>query len=139
MTVEELLHQYQSIKKEIAELRERINHIYSSAMIPGIKRITDMPMAKGYSTDGLSKVFEQIEDLTEIWAGKIEELNAICLEIEERISGLESIERRVIRYRYMDKKSWKKISFLTKYSISQLHRIHDKAVLKLKDDTPRHI
>lgn len=133
MTVEELLYQYQSIKKEIAELRERINHIYSSAMVPGIKNITDMPMAQGYSTDGLSKVFEQIEELTEVWTERIAELQAVCTKIETAISGLESIERRVIRYRYMDGKSWKRISYLTKYSVAQLHRIHNRATDKLKD------
>ena len=132
MTVEELLYQYRSIKKEIAELKERINHIYSSAMVPGIKNITDMPMAQGYSTDGLSKVFEQIEELAEVWAQRVTELQQVCTEIETAMSGLESIERRVIRYRYMDNKSWTKISNITKYSIPHLHRIHNRAVDKLR-------
>lgn len=132
MTVEELLYQYRSIKKEIAELKERINHIYSSAMVPGIKNITDMPMAQGYSADGLSKVFEQIEELTEVWAQRITELQQVCTKIETAMAGLESIERRVIRYRYMDNKSWNKISNITKYSIPHLHRIHNRAVDKLR-------
>lgn len=132
MTVEELLSQYRSIKKEIADLQERINHIYSSAMVPGIKNITDMPIAQGYSTDGLSKVFEQIEELAEVYAQRLAELQQVCTEIETAMSGLESIERRVIRYRYMDNKSWTKISNITKYSVPHLHRIHNRAVDKLR-------
>lgn len=126
--INQMIVEYRSIKKEIAELKDRIEQIRYAAMHPTSSPITDMPRAPGYSQDGLAKVYIQIEELEEFYLEKCVQLNRLCIEIEKEIDSLESIERRIIRFRYIDGLSWKKISKLVGYSVSQLHRIHNKII-----------
>lgn len=129
----QLLSQYQSIQKELSELADRIEQIYSHAMFPSSSQITGMPRSPGYSTGGLLKIFLQIDELAEFYKEKQAELNKLCRQIEKEIEELPSLERRIIRFRYIDGMKWSEISKLTGYSRAQLWRLHDKIT---KDDAP---
>lgn len=126
----ELFIQYQSIQKEAAEINDRINEVYSAALYPKSPQMTGTPRASGYSNDGMFRIFEQIEELTTLYRKKQVQLNDLCLEIEREIEGLESLERRIIRLRYLSGKSWTEISEAMGYSVAQLHRIHKKIFAK---------
>lgn len=136
MVNQKLLSQYQSIKAEIKELDYRIEELYFSAMFPKSGQITGLPRAAGYSTEGLAKLFEQIENLVAVYVDKRIKLIELCLEIENEVDSLPSVERRIIRLRYLDGKEWSDISTITTYSVSQLHKIHKKIFQNRKDDTP---
>lgn len=122
----ELLKQYRSIRREMLELNERINEIYSNAMFPTIPKLTGMPRASGYSNESMIRLFEKIEELTEFYREKQMRLNELCIQIEKEIDSLPSLERRIIRLRYLEGKSWKQISSYTGYSVSNLHKLHNK-------------
>lgn len=121
-----LLSQYRSIRQEMIELEERIQNIYSAAMFPKSSEITGMPRSPGYSSDGMSRVFERIEALVSKYQEKLAQLADLCLEIEKEIDTLPSFERRMIRLRYVDGKEWTEISKIMEYSVPQLHRLHKK-------------
>lgn len=121
-----LLIQYQSIRKEMLEIDERIKEVYSAALYPTSPQLTGMPRAPGYSTDGIGRIFDQIDELTELYQTKQIQLNDLCLQIEREIDDLPSLERRIIRLRYLSGKEWPEISKITEYSVSHLHRIHKK-------------
>lgn len=121
-----LLAQYRSIRQELVELNERINQIYSSALFPRGVQITGMPRATGYSGDGIYRTFEKLDELAEFYKQKQHELNELCIQIEKEIEALPSLERRIVRLRYLDGKGWKEISKITGYSVSHLHKINNK-------------
>ena len=127
-----ILAQYQSIRKEIIEIKDRINQIRYNAMHPTCPQITDMPRASGYSNDGMVRIVIQIEELTELYMAKQIELNDLCIEIEKEIAGLESLERRIIRLRYFEGLTWEEIGNTVDYSTAQLNRIHRKILEKLQ-------
>lgn len=123
----ELLEQYRSLRQEASELKDRIQEVYSNALFPKSVQISDMPRASGYSNDGMIRIFEKIEELTELYKKKQQELLEMCVQIEKEIDALpSSLERRIIRARYLDGKEWSEIGRLTGYSVSNLHKIHAK-------------
>lgn len=132
----ELLTEYRSLRKEIIELQERIKEVRAAACYPTSPQLTGMPRAPGYSNDGIARVFEQIEELTEMYTAKQIKLNDLCLVIENEIDQLPSLERRIIRLRYLDDKFWPEIAEITGVSVSQLHRIHKKIFAEFKNDAP---
>lgn len=123
----ELLEQYRSLRQEASELKDRIQEVYSNALFPKSVQISAMPRASRYSNDGMIRIFEKIEELTEMYKKKQQELLEMCVQIELDIQKLPtSIERRIIRLRYLDGKQWSEIGQLTGYSVSNLHKIHAK-------------
>ena len=126
----ELLAEYRSLRREMIEIDDRIKEIRESAKYPKSPQITGMPRAPGYSSDAMSRIFEQIEELTELYQEKRMLLNDLCLQIEKEINDLPSFERRIIRLRYLDGRLWPEISRMTGYSVAQLHRIHKKIFAK---------
>lgn len=128
-----LLVQYRSIQQEIAELKEKIERIYSDAMFPKSPQMTGMPRAPGYSNDGMIRIFEKIEELTELYQKKQIELIDLCKAIEQEIEDLESLERRIIRLRYLEGKEWSEISKIIGCSRMTVYRLHKNLV---KVDAP---
>lgn len=133
-----LLTQYQSIKQEIIELQERIEQIYSSSLYPKGSQLTGMPRPSGYSNDGMIRIFEKIEELTEFYQAKQAKLNELCRRIEAEIEALPSLERRVIRLRYLDGKEWSEIKEVIGCSKATLHRINKKITSEFKNDASRY-
>lgn len=130
----ELLVEYRSLRREMIEIDDRIKEIRESAKYPKSPQLTGMPRAPGYSSDGLSRIFEQIEELTELYQQKWARLNDLCLEIEKEIDSLPSLERRIIRLRYLDDKPWPEVSEIMGYSVAHLHRVHKKIFAECKND-----
>lgn len=131
-----LLTEYRSLRQEMIEIDDRIKEIRESAKYPKSPQLTGMPRVPGYSSDSLSRIFEQIEELTEFYLEKQVQLNDLCLQIENEIKELPSLERRIIRFRYLDNKPWPEISKIMGRSIAQLHRLHKKILLECKNDAP---
>ena len=133
----DLLIQYRSIKQEILELQDRIDRIYSSSLYPKGSQLTGMPRPSGYSNDGMIRIFEKIEELTEIYREKQAQLNELCRRIEKEIEELPSLERRIIRLRYIDGKGWSEIGKTVGCSRSTLYRVNEKITSEFKSDALR--
>jgi DNA-directed RNA polymerase specialized sigma subunit len=127
----ESLHEYRSMKKEIEDLDRRITDIYQNSLLPRSSQITGMPRSPGYSNDAMDRIFEKIEELITEYIEKKARLIDRCLEIEKEIDSLKSIERRLLRYRYIDNLPWVEIGKIMDYSIVQLHRIHKKIFVEM--------
>jgi RNA polymerase sigma factor (sigma-70 family) len=76
---------------------------------------------------------EALRPLRECYTKKLEELVAAQLEIEKAIETLDPTERELVRLRYIDGLSWYKIMRTINYSEQQTHRIHARALIKLKN------
>ena len=77
---------------------------------------------------------EMLQPLRECYAKKLEELVAAQLEIESAIGTLDDpVERTILRLRYIDGLSWYKIMTTINYGEQRTHRIHARALIKLKN------
>ena len=108
MTKEELRY-YRSIKIEICQIE---------------RRIKELEQQKADSA-----VVGQIQNL---YRGKLKKLVAMQLRIEQAIDSLSPIEREVMRLRYIDGADWTEVSATIHYEWTQTHRIHAKALAKIK-------
>lgn len=109
MTKEQLRY-YQTIKKEHRQIEQRLRNL---------ERQPESDQAT-------------LKPLQECYTKKLEELVTAQLEIEEAITVLDPVERELVRMRYIDGLSWYKIQTRINYSEKQTHRIHARALIKLK-------
>lgn len=126
----ELISEYQALTKKITRLEERIETIYLAKSAPGIKNITDMPMAPGFSGGGLENTFIRIEELEERIAEHEKELSDIAARIETKLdmAGLSGIDRVVFWYREIYGMKWRRISERTGKSVRHVQRISQKTI-----------
>ena len=109
MTKEEL-RQYRSIQLEICQLQRRIEAM------------------EGRTDDiGLN------ETLQALYREKLQSLLDCLVRIEKAIETLTPIERELIRLRYIDGADWTEVAATIHYEWSQTHRIHARALTKMKN------
>ena len=105
------LYQYRDMKREADDI---------------FKRICKYRNAKGEIKD-----WDSIKSLEEKYCELYDQLFTRQLDIENAINTLDSIERTILRYRYIDGMKWEKIFRLIHYSQKQTFRIHKDALKKL--------
>jgi len=86
-----------------------------------------------YAADRTAELVAQIADLVTIYEDKIKGLVERQKEIEHAINGLDSIERQVLRLRYINRLDWEDICEELCFSERQVFRIHFSALASLKD------
>lgn len=107
----EQLQSYRYIKKERCQIEQRLRCLERSP----------------------ESDLDTIKPLRECYTKKLEELVNTQLEIEQAIETLDPMERDVVRLRYIDGKPWCRIAMQLNYSEASAHRIHRKALAKLKN------
>ena len=107
----EQLREYRSIKIEICQLERRI-----------------------YEMDVLCHLNEDITyPLIRLYREKLAELIEGQLKIEKAIESLNPVERELMRLRYIDGADWTEVAATIHYEWTQTHRIHAKALAKIKN------
>ena len=109
MTKEEL-RQYRSIKNEICQIERRILEL-----------------------EGLGNNLDITHPLRELYRKKLIELIEGQLRIERAIESLDPTERELMRLRYIDGAEWLDVAAEIHYEWTQTHRIHARALNKIKD------
>lgn len=129
----ERLRNYQDIKKERKQLREKLDEIEAALYYPKIQQLTGMPSnhAEGNPQEDLS--LHHIE-LQERYKAKMEELAAEQLAIEEAIESLDANKRMLLRYRYIDGLKWEEVCIRMNYSWTQTHYHHGEALKQLRGE-----
>ena len=131
----ERLRNYQNIKKEREQLRQRLEEVEAALYYPKIQQLSAMPAgpnAEGNPQENLA--IHHIE-LQERYTAKLEELAAEQLAIEEAIEPLEPTARMLLRYRYLDGLKWEEVCCRMNYSWRQTHRLHGEALRQLREMT----
>lgn len=106
----EQLRQYRSIAIEIRQME---------------RRMAEMEM-QGYDYD----ITQPLHDL---YRKKLQVLTEGQLKIEKAIEGLNPTERELMRLRYIDGAEWVDVAATIHYEWTQTHRIHAKALAKIKN------
>lgn len=105
----EQLRQYRSIKTEASQIERRIAELEGC----GHYDVTD--------------------PLRELYRQKLEELVDCQLKIEKAIEELNPTERELMRLRYIDGAEWVEVCEAIHYEWTQTHRIHARALAKIKN------
>lgn len=103
------LRQYRSIKIEIRQIERRILEL---------------------ETLGLDDV---VSSLHALYQQKLAELVEGQLKIEKAIESLAPTERELMRLRYIDGAEWVDVAETIHYEWTQTHRIHARALGKIRD------
>lgn len=130
MGKEELM-QYKTIKIEIKQIKERIEYLEERKTSIKSQVITDMPTGNGEGTDILNLIV-MIEDAETELIQKEKQLIATMNKIEHTIDNVEnSLDRCILRARYIECKAWEQICVELNYSWRQIHRLHSNILKKI--------
>lgn len=108
----EQLRQYRSMKIEISQIRRRIVDLEQ--------------MGNEYDR-------EILQPLRDLYNDKLQNLVIGQLKIEKAIESLNPTERELMRLRYIDGAEWTEICATIHYEWTQTHRIHARALNKIKN------
>lgn len=127
------LKQYQSILREMKQIKEKIKELEYSKYSIKSPEWNDMPTGGFGTNDKIGKILVAIEEQIEKYWGKYRQLLELQNRIENAISKLDPIEREVLRYRYFNGKKFEEISCIIHYSFRTVRRIHKRALEKLEN------
>ena len=129
----ERLRNYQNIKEEREQLRQKLEEVEAALYYPKIQQLTDMP--RGGSKEGNPQETLAIYhiELQEKYKAKLEELAAEQLAIEKAIESLDANKRMLLRYRYIDGLKWEEVCCRMNYSWTQTHYHHGEALKQLRN------
>ena len=129
----ERLRQYQPLKREKDMLEEKLTEFESTMTSPRLQKLDGMPHGQPQGGGLMDMLVEQHLALKNLYANKLRELNETLLDIETAIESLtDATERNLMRLRYIDGLKWEEITLAIGYSWQQTHRIHARALEKLR-------
>lgn len=129
MTKEELkarLRRYLDIKDEAAQIQE----LRDALLDPKGANLDAMPRSCGPGNP-VEAARQQREQLKKEYDRKEQELLAEQAYIEAMIEGLEPMERKLMRHRYLEGLTWEKVCVAINYGWTQTHEMHGKILDKL--------
>lgn len=106
----EQLRQYRNIKLEICQIERRIEELE--------RHTADLDIT---------------QPLQDLYRKKLQTLVDGQLKIEAAIESLNPTERELMRLRYIDGADWIDVAATIHYEWTQTHRIHARALSKIKD------
>lgn len=129
----EQLKAYRAIRLERDKLLGMLKELEATIYSPTIPKLDPAP---GGGRNGASPVeiaATKHDELCTRYLQKVAELEDAMAMIEEAIKMLGNRERTLIRLHYIEGKTWEEVCVEMSYSWRQVHRIHAKALEKLRD------
>ena len=130
--VKKRLSAYLDAQRERKQIEERLEALNARLVSLGSPRLDGMPRS-GSGGDNKPDMLDAKDRLVERYMGICARLMETQLEIEDAINWLDSIERVVIRHRYIEGLTWEQVCVATGYAWRQTHRIHARALDKLAE------
>lgn len=131
MTKEELK-EYIETKREIKIIEEKIEFLKEKKTSIKSMIIDDMPKPEP-EQDRLGDLLGEIEELIDIYNKKQDKLFKQQIKIEKCIDKLEdSMDRNIIRLKYIDGYTWERICVIIGYSWNGIHKKHRKILEKIR-------
>lgn len=130
MTLERLK-EYGAIKREVADLEEKIEQLQLRAEGIGAV-VTDKPAVKGSSVNAAEEARTALVDMKDLYAKKVQLMTREMKKIETAISKLPGIDRTIMRRRYIDGEMVADIAVSVGYSERQVIRRMKVSLVKLK-------
>lgn len=132
------LHAYNDRSHELKQLEQQLEQLEAVITAPRGQVMDGMPKSPG-GGDAMAAVVAELIGLKEKYQTKMQQLLAAQKEVEELIDSLEdTIERQVMRCRYIEGKVWEEVCVVMNYSWKQTHRYHSRALNKLVEAEMAH-
>lgn len=131
MTKEELK-QYLHIKRERQQIAVLIMELEAAMAAPATQKLTGMPRNPSGPKSSVETMVERHTALLEQYREKLEQLDEAQAKIEAAIETLDSVERTLMRHRYIEGMKWEEICVEMSYCWRNVHNIHAAALQKLK-------
>ena len=136
MTAKEYLKQYRRLSDDRESKKEQLDRLRELAK--GVSR-PERPGSSGRISDKVGRTVAKILDLENKLCGQISRQLELKAEIEGSIAKVDDpMLKRLLTFRYINGDEWEQISESMNYSVRQIHRLHGKALLKIKDVTQCH-
>lgn len=129
----EQLRAYRAIRLERDKLLDMLGELETTIYSPTIPKLDPAP---GGGRNGASPVeiaATKHDELRTRYLQKVAELEDAMAKIEAAILVLDPTERTLVRLYYIKGKTWEEVCVEMSYSWRQVHRIHAKALEKLRD------
>lgn len=127
----ERLRAYRDLRREIEQIKHKVETLEAALYTPKIQRLTGMP-SNPSPGNAMENLAARHLELLEHYRGKLDELAAEQLAIERAINSLPYREQTLLRYYYIDGLTWEEVCVRIDYSWRQTHRLHSKALERLK-------
>ena len=128
----ERLRNYQALKREKAQILTMLEELETAMYSPKPQRLTGMPSAPSPSGGATDALVAKHAELLERYQTKLAELAEELHAIEDAIAQLDSTERALLRWRYIEGLKWEEVCVCMSYSWQQTHRIHARALRHLQ-------
>lgn len=129
----ERLRDYRAIVHEIETLEHQIETIETALYHPKVPKLRNTPKAagSGRTTEDLAAKHQV---LLELYRGKLGRMAEELLAIEQAIDRLPARERTILRRYYLEGMTWEEVCVAEHYSWRQVHRIHARALERLREE-----
>lgn len=125
----ERLRRYITLKREITDLEARVREAEENITSLRSPSFDGVPSAHGSPGSPIEDAVVALVDLKEHYERKLAVMHAEQRAVEEAIASLEdSVERQLMRARYLDGQVWEEVCLTIGYAWSQTHRIHASAL-----------
>lgn len=115
---------------DIKDEAEQIRELRDALLDPKGANLDAMPRSSGPGNQ-VEATRKQREKLKREYDRKLEELAAEQAYIEAMIDGLDPIERKLMRHRYLKGLTWEKVCVVINYGWTQTHEMHGRILDKL--------
>lgn len=116
------------LKRRIADLREEARSLTQT--------MSDMPRG-GRSDDKMASFAAQLDSLQRTFGEKLVALQNKRIRIDTEVDELPEQQKRVIRLRFYDRMSWRKIARITHYNEDHCRKIKTAAMKRLTGENAR--
>lgn len=132
MTTKEFLNQAYRIDQRINSKLEQIISLHALAT-KATSTLSDMPVSKTESQSKMAEIIAKIVDLEAEINRDIEKLVEIKQNIVSTIKKVQNPElQTLLELRYLCFRTWEQIAVEMNYDLSWVHRLHNRALNKIK-------
>lgn len=130
--VKQELRHYMDLERENEQIREQIKKLELKMYAPGTSRMGDGPRGgRSSDVDAMTEAVQHKDNLERLYTQQLARNLEKQYYIEQRIEPLGTVERTLMRHRYIEGKRWEDVCAAMAYSWSHMHRIHAHALDKL--------
>lgn len=130
MNAKQYLKQAYKLNEKIKDKQERLDDLKEMSTSTGAIDYSKDKIQSSPSQDApFTRQVMQIIELEEELQKDIDRLKNLKVEINRAVESVDDVDGSIVlSKRYILMKTWEQISDEMGYSVSQLHRIHDKAI-----------
>lgn len=122
--------EYRDRRRDLGWLTDQLEALKNTSV--SAPRLTGTPTAHSGGSP-VEQIILRAEALAEKYKAELAALLAMREEIEAAIEDLDPAEKSVIRLRYLDGESWAFVERSIGYEWAQTHRIHARALEKIRN------